>query len=141
MIEDKIALEAYRNIIGEMLEEYHIATEKLTKQQMADAMAQAILCGDFQRHVMSGMGQQVVYIPYQREQELLGKLAEANKWYDAQTHKPMDDTDCVVVFTVDGQKQIRAPVFWWAENGHWQDEFANFIPKEHVLKFMLLENL
>jgi len=133
----------HQEAMEQVVEQYQITADALTKNVLAQAILQAIACGDFTRLVVAGPEHKegVVYIPYQREQDLLGKLAEVNKWHDAQTEKPLDDTDCVVLFTVDGEKQFRAPVFWWDEKQLWKDEWSNTIGKEAVLKFMLLGNL
>lgn len=51
--------------------------ENLTVKQTADALAQAIAAGDFQRNVVVGTGaQQVIYIPFNRVQELEAQLSE-----------------------------------------------------------------
>lgn len=52
------------------------AREKLTKEQLAAALKQAIACGDFLRLVEVTTGnQQVTYIPYRREEELKKRIA------------------------------------------------------------------
>ena len=57
-----------------MVFEYSIRIEKLTEEQTVSALRQAIECGDFQR-LVSPHGQQVVYEPFRREQELLARIA------------------------------------------------------------------
>jgi hypothetical protein len=50
--------------------------ERVTREQLAMALTQAISCGDFMRLVEpSGGGQQVAYLPYRREQELKKRIA------------------------------------------------------------------
>lgn len=61
--------------IEELLKEKAIAVDNLTRTQLADAICQAIQCGDFQRHLVRGEDrQQIVYVPFQREHELKSAL-------------------------------------------------------------------
>jgi len=54
----------------------NLAIEGLTEEQLAEAIKQAILCGDFQRHVITGTtAQSVVYLPYATERGLRGRVA------------------------------------------------------------------
>lgn len=60
----------------ELVKKHGIATDALTENQIADALRQAIECGDFIRHVVANDGRQtVVYIPFAREQRLEAQLA------------------------------------------------------------------
>lgn len=57
-----------------VIRERQIAIEQLTGDQIADALKQAILCGDFQRNVLAGSDQQsVVYLPGRGMDELRAK--------------------------------------------------------------------
>ena len=47
----------------DLVSQHNLATEQLTAKQIAEALRQAILAGDFQRHVRA-RGQRVVYLPY-----------------------------------------------------------------------------
>lgn len=72
----KSVLIRMREVISEMTKEYAIAVEELTEHQLAEAILQAIACGDFQKHIdRSGM-QGVTYLPYRRVQELEAKIKE-----------------------------------------------------------------
>lgn len=60
--------------IERMIQEYSIAAENLTAKQVANALKQAISCGDFMREVrLDGPAQAVTYMPY-RQHELQKKL-------------------------------------------------------------------
>lgn len=57
--------------IEKFLEQNAICVEDLTKEQLAKVLKEAILCGDFQRHVLySNNAQAISYIPYRRQLEL-----------------------------------------------------------------------
>lgn len=63
--------------VEELIKERAIAVDNLTRTQLADAICQAIQCGDFHRHLVRGEDrQQVVYVPFQREHELKARIAE-----------------------------------------------------------------
>jgi len=47
----------------ELIKKYNLAIESLTEAQMAEALRQAVLSGDFQR-IICADGQAVNYIPY-----------------------------------------------------------------------------
>lgn len=67
--------EALNEAMDKLIEDFKIKMEKLNREQMADAIKQAIACGDFQKYIMVPDGAScVVYIPFQREQELLDKI-------------------------------------------------------------------
>lgn len=56
---------------------HNIAAENLTEKQIADALRQAIKCGDFVRNVVAGTGaQSVVYIPAQQEERMRSRIHE-----------------------------------------------------------------
>jgi len=64
-------------LLENLIREKNIAIENLTREQVAEALKQAILCGDFTRFVQADSNaQQVVYIPYKREQELLNEIKD-----------------------------------------------------------------
>ena len=77
---------AFNKAIEELTTSYQLTVGGLTKEQFAEALRQAIACGDFKRLVLShsldldypklscSVTQQVVYLPYAREQELLAKI-------------------------------------------------------------------
>lgn len=62
--------------LANWLAETQIMIDNLTKDQLADALRQAIACGDFQRCVMllEMPGQNVIYIPFAREQQLRAEI-------------------------------------------------------------------
>jgi len=76
MSEDNRFQRAVEELADAICSVENAAREKLTKEQLADALKQAIACGDFLRmvEVMTGR-QQVTYIPYRREQELTVEIA------------------------------------------------------------------
>jgi hypothetical protein len=64
--------------VAEMVRKNSIAIEGLTEQQIAEAIKQAALAGDFTRHIyMTGQGhaQSVTYIPYQGVEDLRAENA------------------------------------------------------------------
>lgn len=66
-----------KELISDLIKEHNIAVEKLTREQFVEAIKQAIQCGDFTRLVRADdNAQQVIYIPFKREQELLNKIEE-----------------------------------------------------------------
>lgn len=63
--------------IEKAVREHNIAIESLTERQTCEAFKQAIVCGDFQRLVIHNSGaQQVIYLPFAREQELMRRIRE-----------------------------------------------------------------
>jgi hypothetical protein len=69
--------------IEEATAEAFKAQDKLTKEQFVEALMQAIKSGDFMKYVRVGdHAQAVVYLPYQREQELETKNAELEAYLD-----------------------------------------------------------
>lgn len=64
-----------REKIEEFVEQHAIQVEALTKRQMAEAIRQALMCGDFVRYIrVTDYAQQIVYLPYAREQELESRI-------------------------------------------------------------------
>lgn len=61
-----------------------------------------------------------------------------SEWISAE-QKPLDDNDCLVIFKVDGQRLIRAPVFWHDEKEIWIDEWNNEVIG--VEKYILIPEL
>lgn len=58
-------------ILQSFIKKHNIAIEKLTEEQIAGALRQALECGDFIRNVrVTDNAQCVIYIPYAREQQL-----------------------------------------------------------------------
>lgn len=53
--------------------------ERLTEQQLADAIGQAIRSGDFERLVTTDGKQQVVYLPGRRADELARRCQELER--------------------------------------------------------------
>ena len=66
---------------------HQLAVEHLTESQLANAIKQAILCGDFQRQISTDSQQSVTYAPFrklkdvERERDEARELAEAYKEY------------------------------------------------------------
>jgi hypothetical protein len=84
--------------IFELADELHTHENKLTREQFREAIAQAIKCGDFMRYVQVGHGAQaVVYLPYQREQELESRIKEL----DTKLRAAMGILDRVQPATID----------------------------------------
>lgn len=55
----------YQAALDELIRNYHLAANNLTERQLAEAIRQAIACGDFERHVcVSNSCQAVVYTPF-----------------------------------------------------------------------------
>jgi len=60
----------------ELVEKHLLAADNLTKEQLANAIGQALLSGDFIKLVVASTGAQcVIYIPFAREQELQQEIA------------------------------------------------------------------
>lgn len=85
--EEQQGLLAFQKAMDEAIDkavnEYNLKVAQLTKEQFIDALKQAIACGDFKRHVVAGRdigdlnhSQQVIYLPYAREQYLLNQIEE-----------------------------------------------------------------
>lgn len=73
--EIKAMHEQFRVATEKLVREHQIAIEGLTEQQLVSALKQAIQCGDFQRLVVgTSDAQQVIYVPYVREQELEARV-------------------------------------------------------------------
>lgn len=72
-----VILEQLGEAIDKLVSEHNLAVESLTQKQLAEAIKQALLSGDFTRFVQAGNGAQaVIYIPFQgvealREREKL----------------------------------------------------------------------
>jgi hypothetical protein len=60
--------------IEECVKRHNLAVEELTEKQVVSAFRQAIECGDFIRYVQADGGQSVVYIPFEREQQLQAQV-------------------------------------------------------------------
>lgn len=72
--------EEYIKHTEKMLAEKGIAAENLTTEQLARVIIQMIQCGDIIRYVQVGTDKQnVIYIPYAREQELLCRISELER--------------------------------------------------------------
>ena len=73
-----VELAAFTNLdaaVRALVDKYRLAMAAMTEAQLADAVKQAIACGDFRRLVRAGdNAQSVVYIPFAREQELLERI-------------------------------------------------------------------
>jgi hypothetical protein len=68
---------ALATAIAECVKRQNLAVAKLTEDQMAAALMQAIQCGDFVRHVrVTDNGQNVVYVPFATEAQLLAQVKE-----------------------------------------------------------------
>lgn len=68
-----------------MVEQNHLACEKLTEKQLADSLKQAILCGDFQRLItIQENSQSVIYRPFSEYERLNGKIDDLEKQFEYQ---------------------------------------------------------
>ena len=67
---------ALAKAIEECVKRHNLAVEELTEKQVVSAFRQAIECGDFVRYVQTDGGQSVVYIPFEREQQLQAQVKE-----------------------------------------------------------------
>jgi len=68
-----------RGTIAAMIRARNIAVETLTGEQLAEALLQAIACGDFLRLVQGHGAQAVSYMPYRELQRLREQRDEARK--------------------------------------------------------------
>ena len=79
---------AYESVMERLAKAHVEAVDKLTREQFIEAMAQAIECGDFMRHVIVGetvaVGnsmtcshrQGVSYVPYREVERLKARIRE-----------------------------------------------------------------
>jgi hypothetical protein len=60
--------ETTRHVFGRLVRAHALAVEKLTEEQLAEAIRQAVACGDFQRHIHATPhgrdGQSITYAPF-----------------------------------------------------------------------------
>lgn len=69
-----------RKTIERLVAEKNIAVDNLTREQFAEAITQAIQCGDFTRCVVRDSDRQhVSYIPFRKEQELQAEIDRLNE--------------------------------------------------------------
>lgn len=62
------------SVICDFIKRHNLAVEALTDGQLAEALRQAIACGDFARYVrVTDNGQKVDYMPYRRATEMATK--------------------------------------------------------------------
>lgn len=85
----------HKQIFATLVEEYSIQDEKLTKEQIAGALEQAIKCGDFQKHCYAApngidRGSIVTYIPYRNEFKLQNQVRLARELLESAA-KAIDD--------------------------------------------------
>lgn len=61
----------------QLVERHQIAAAELTERQLAEALKQALACGDFQMHVRaSDNAQAITYIPYREHEQLKARIKE-----------------------------------------------------------------
>lgn len=61
----------------ELIRKNQIACSELTEKQIASALTQALACGDFIKQIrVDNNAQAIIYIPFEREQALEGRIAE-----------------------------------------------------------------
>lgn len=73
----KPAFELPPNLFSDLVRKYQLAVETLTEEQLVEAIRQAILSGDFVRHVVSGSSaQSVVYLPWSEVERLRAQYDE-----------------------------------------------------------------
>lgn len=86
-------------ILRDFIRKHDIAVEALTEQQIATALRQAIECGDFTRQVrVTDNAQNVIYIPYAREQELELRYKELHDLVSAYMTAPEGSECCKECF-------------------------------------------
>lgn len=79
--------------ISEMIKKYQIACNQLTEKQLAEAIKQAILAGDFTQCILvQNHSQAVVYHPYQGVEELRSENLRLKEKLSALTAILNDDT-------------------------------------------------
>lgn len=68
----------FKSALEELIRKHSSAVEDLTEKQFAEAIRQAIACGDFQRLVVTtGEGaQRVLYIPFAEQARLQARIQE-----------------------------------------------------------------
>ena len=66
--------------VEEMVDQHNLAINGLTRDQTVEAFRQAIMCGDFVRFVVVSDGRQaVIYIPFQEQSRLRGRIERLEK--------------------------------------------------------------
>jgi len=86
------AMPGVQKAMQKLIREKNIAIEGLTREQIGDALLQAIQCGDFTRQVITNSDAQgVTYIPYRREQELLAQLNDLRAAIKTHRSQKADD--------------------------------------------------
>ena len=69
----------HQKALERLVYDHNLATDLLTGQQLAQAIRQALAAGDLQRCVkVNPTSQQVIYVPYQREKQLLSEIQRLN---------------------------------------------------------------
>lgn len=78
-----------------MIKEYQIRVDGLTEEQLAEAIKQAVVAGDFQRLLFVDGSQAVAYRPYRDVEDLRnelaltrGRLEQVKAWCDARRDGP-----------------------------------------------------
>lgn len=76
--------ERAHKVITDAIQKYNLAVEGLTEEQFVNALKQAINCGDFKRLVRQGdNAQQIIYIPFEREQALISRIRKLEEFIDS----------------------------------------------------------
>jgi Trk K+ transport system NAD-binding subunit len=69
-----------REASAKLVQKYGISEEQLTEQQLAEALAQAVICGDFVRYVNVATGEQTIsYEPHREAKRLYLELKELRR--------------------------------------------------------------
>ncbi len=66
--------EKLRKATDDLARKYSIKSEELTEFQIAEALRQALACGDFQKNITPSGASSVDYIPYRQYQAALSKI-------------------------------------------------------------------
>lgn len=61
---------------ADLVKKYNIKAEELTEFQVAEALRQAIACGDFQKNLTRDGAQSVVYVPYNLHERALTEIRD-----------------------------------------------------------------
>lgn len=72
--------DAFKDAFKALVREHMLAVNKLTGDQLAEAIRQACACGDFQRYVVvnkdGASAQQVIYVPFAEKQRLEARIRD-----------------------------------------------------------------
>jgi hypothetical protein len=93
--QEDVKVKTVEALVAEVTRKHALAVEELTESQFVTALKQAIECGDFIRQVRAtDSAQNIIYVPYAREQELESKYRELESLVTAYMVAPEASEHC-----------------------------------------------